>query len=126
MIGELVPGEAAEEAGLQPGDLVLSAEGEAVANWQEWVDIVQDHPGDTLRLEVERRGEVLDIAVTPRAVDGPTGRVGRIGAAAQVPDDLFDKYRTEVRRGAIGGDGRRGGQDGGYEPAHAARSRAHD
>jgi regulator of sigma E protease len=101
VIGELVPGEAAEEAGLQPGDLVLSASGAEVASWQQWVDIVQDHPGDALRLEIERQGEVLDMVVTPRAVEGPTGLVGRIGAAAQVPEDLFDKYRTEVRAGPL-------------------------
>jgi regulator of sigma E protease len=101
IIGELVAGEPAALAGLQPGDLVLAADGVGIATWREWVEIVRQHPGESLRLEVERDGQVLEIALTPRAVKDGDGEVGRIGAAVQVPEDMFEEYRTEVRLGPI-------------------------
>ncbi|MEA3278686.1 MAG: RIP metalloprotease RseP [Pseudomonadota bacterium] len=101
IIGELVPGEAAEEAGLRSGDRILTADDADVAGWKEWVEIVQRHPGETLRLEVERGADVVALDLTPRRIDGPEGDIGRIGAAAHIPEALFEDYKTEIRLGPL-------------------------
>lgn len=101
IIGDLVPGEPAAQAGLRSGDLVVGANGQTIAEWSELVDMVQANPGQPLRLEVERGAEFLEIEVVPGAVRVADREVGRIGAGAQIPDDLFDKYRTEVRLGPL-------------------------
>lgn len=43
-IGELVPGSRAEVAGIQSGDLILSANGIVLDGWDEWVNIVRENP----------------------------------------------------------------------------------
>ena len=101
IIGELTPGEPAAQAGLRPGDLVRGIDSKPIELWSELVDAVQMHPGRPLRLEVERGPELLQLLVVPRAVQLADREVGRIGAAVQVPDHLFDDYRTEVRLGPL-------------------------
>jgi regulator of sigma E protease len=101
VIGEIVPGERAEAAGLQPGDHILTADGEPVPSWAEWVETVQRNPEHPLRLRVERGGAQLEMALTPKAAQGPNGEIGRIGAAVQVPEGLFEDYRAEVRLGPV-------------------------
>jgi regulator of sigma E protease len=101
IIGDLMPGEPAAQAGLRSGDLVVGANGQTIAAWSELVDTVQANPGQPLRLEVERGAEFLEIEVVPGTVRVADREVGRIGAGAQIPNDLFDKYRTEVRLGPL-------------------------
>jgi regulator of sigma E protease len=101
IIGELTPGEPAAQAGLRPGDIVRGVDAEPIGVWSELVDAVQAHPGRPLQLEVERGTERLRLLVVPRAVQLAGREVGRIGAAAQVQEDLFDDYRTEVRLGPL-------------------------
>jgi len=100
-VGELVPGEPAAQAGLRSGDLIVGADGEEIAGWSELVDRVQAHPGEPLRLQVERGVELLEIDVLPRAAQVAGGEVGRIGAGVKIPQDLLDEYRTEVRLGPM-------------------------
>lgn len=100
-IGTLVAGEAAEEAGLRPGDLILSVAGEPVATWDEWVKQVRDHPGQSLALRLARGDEELELDLTPRPVPGPSGEIGRVGAGVEVPEALLAEYRAEVRLGPL-------------------------
>ncbi|MBK1640979.1 RIP metalloprotease RseP [Chromatium okenii] len=101
VIGELVPGAAAEQAGLAVGDRVRSVNGQPLELWKDWVELVRQRPGQALAVEVERRdGSHLTLTVTPQAteVDGQT--VGRIGAGVAVPEGLMDDYQVLVRYGA--------------------------
>jgi regulator of sigma E protease len=101
VIGELVPGEPAEQAGLKPGDRVVSVNGTRVERWRQWVEIVQKNPGKTLRLEIRRGVQDLEIALVPHPVSGPQGEIGRIGAGPQVPKGLLDQYKVTVRLGPL-------------------------
>ncbi|CAI8758045.1 RIP metalloprotease RseP [Methylococcus capsulatus] len=95
------PGSPAERAGMKPGDLLLSADGETLRSWRQWVDIVRAHPGRMIGLVVERDGVHVSLEIRPDAVNGPTGTVGRIGAVARIPDSLRAAMEVEYRLGVI-------------------------
>jgi regulator of sigma E protease len=102
VIGELVPGEPAEQGGLASGDRILAVDEREVAAWSEVVDAVQASPGQALELTVERDGRVVDLTLVPRPVEGADGQpVGRIGAGPLVPEGLYDAYRTQVQLGPV-------------------------
>src|SRR5690606_17077144 len=45
IIGDVEPGSPAARAGIQPGDRVLSAAGQPIRSWNEFVEIVRGRPG---------------------------------------------------------------------------------
>jgi len=102
VIGRVVAGEPAEQAGFMPGDRILSADGTAIAGWRDWVDWVRERPQTPIAVEIVRAGEPLSLTVIPRAVeDAEGGRTGRIGAGVEMPEDLMADYRVEVHYGPI-------------------------
>lgn len=100
-LGEVIPGEAAAAAGLMSGDLILNTNDQPISSWDDWVAIVRDHPGQTLKVKVERGDQVLDLDLTPRSAPGPTGEIGRVGAGVQVPEELLAQFRAVVRLGPM-------------------------
>jgi len=94
VVGDLVPGEPAERAGLQPGDRILVADGEPVRDWAHWVEMVQARPGQEITVAIERAGAPVTLRLTPRAVAQDGKSVGRIGAGV-----LLD--RVEIRYGPL-------------------------
>jgi regulator of sigma E protease len=102
VIGELLPGEPAEQAGLQPGDLLLTADDIPLESWSDWVEYVRERPDRKIGLEIERNGRLLVVELTPLRVSDEQGQaIGRIGASVQVPPDLMDDYRAEIRYGPM-------------------------
>lgn len=93
-IGKVLPDEPAAQAGMKAGDLIISANGEPIKSWEQWVLFVREKPGDTLDIVVERDGVHLDLQLTPRAVDTENGEIGRIGASVDVPEELIDSMRV--------------------------------
>lgn len=80
VINEVVDGSPAAITGLRPRDRILSAGGLPITSWQEFVAYVEDHPGESVPLRVQRGGEVLEMEVTPESVPAGSGRpYGRIG-----------------------------------------------
>lgn len=66
-IGEVQPDSAAAEAGLQPGDLIVAIDGTEIERFEQVQTIVQQAPGETLEIVVERDGELLALMATPEA-----------------------------------------------------------
>ena len=100
IIGQIVPGGVAEQAGLQAGDRVLEANGRAIATWNRLVEQVRAHPGRELRLTFERGDERREVTLVPETVQQNGSTVGRIGAAAKLDRQALDKLVTVVRYGA--------------------------
>ncbi|HFD91821.1 MAG TPA: RIP metalloprotease RseP [Gammaproteobacteria bacterium] len=102
VIGGLEAGGAAEQAGLQPGDHILSADGTPIKEWRQWVDVVREHPGQVMQVEVEREGRVLQVELKPAEVQTEEGTFGRIGAAVDYPEEMVRELEA-VERHSIGG-----------------------
>lgn len=84
VIGRVLDGGAAKEAGLQVGDRIVSANGVPVKDWSHWVKLVQESADKALELSLERDGRTEHLTLTPQGKAQTDGRViGYIGAAAQ-------------------------------------------
>lgn len=97
VVDSLVSGSPAEAAGFLPGDRVISADGEPMPLWMDWVEYVRARPGQTIAVVVERDGLNLTLNVTPEArAEGDTqvGTVGMGVAAPEIPPErirVFDR-----------------------------------
>ncbi len=86
LIQDVMAGSAAEEAGLQGGDLLLSADGKSMTGWQQWVDYVRSRPGQTIELTYQRGGERWATAITPREIEAEDGQtIGQVGVSVVPP-----------------------------------------
>lgn len=61
---------AAAESGLQSGDVVLGAAGEAGVSRERLVEIIKAHEGQAMVLDIRRGGSPVQLTVTPRKVGG--------------------------------------------------------
>lgn len=95
VIGKLLEQGVAKQAGLQSGDLIISADGVAIKDWQQWVDYVQARPDVEIKLLIERNELQLTLNITPRKEEQDGKAVGKIGAGVDVPKDLLDALRVE-------------------------------
>ena len=66
------PAAPAETAGMQPGDTIVSIDGEPVADFAEASAIIRSSPGEALTFVVERDGAEQSITVTPAATESET------------------------------------------------------
>ncbi len=101
LIGEVVAGEPAEQAGLRTGDLLLSADGQAMESWSDWVDYVRERPSKKIVLSLQRDGQVMELEIRPRPLQQGEETIGRIGAGLEVPEGFFESYRRELRLGPV-------------------------
>jgi regulator of sigma E protease len=93
-IGEIAPGKAAAAAGFEPGDRILSVEGQATATFDEVRALVETRPGEIVTIGFERDGEIRQIPVKigEEWLPDTTGkkvRVGLLGVAA-APVSIFE------------------------------------
>lgn len=86
ILGQLNEGGAAQQASLQTGDKLLTANGEPIADWYQWVELIRQSANTTLAVEVLRGEQVLTLQLTPAARTDEQGQVsGFIGAMVQIP-----------------------------------------
>lgn len=73
-IGVILPGTPAQEAGLQPGDVIKSINGAPLSVWADIRAAVQSEnaPGDAFELEIERGGQIVrqSIEIPRSGADG--------------------------------------------------------
>ena len=77
------PEQAAAQAGLEPGDTLISLNGQPLGGGstavQTLVDAVKSSPSQELQVEIKRQGELLSVPMIPADLGGS----GRIGAQLQ-------------------------------------------
>jgi regulator of sigma E protease len=101
LLGQVVDGSAAERAGLAAGDRVVSIDGRPIDSWEALVAAIRARPGQALSLLVERNGATRAVEVVPEAVGSGEARVGRIGAAPQMPREHAEKILIRVQYGPL-------------------------
>ncbi|MCF8553043.1 MAG: M50 family metallopeptidase [Candidatus Planktophila sp.] len=69
IIGEVVPNSAAQSAGIQVGDEVVSINGVEVTTWYKDVEAIRNSQGKELTLGLLRDGQNITITATPRLTD---------------------------------------------------------
>jgi regulator of sigma E protease len=101
LLGQVVDGSAAERAGLAAGDRVVSIDGRPIDSWEALVAAIRARPGQALSLLVERNGATRAVEVVPEAVGSGEARVGRIGAAPQMPREHAEKILIREQYGPL-------------------------
>ncbi len=101
-LGRVMPGSAAQRAGLEPGDVVLAVDGKPVATWFDFTAVVSSSAGKPLALAVERGGQRLERRAIPDSVQQGDAHIGRLGVEA--PPELkreYERMTTTVRYGPL-------------------------
>ena len=94
-VGILIPGDPAEQGGLETGDRILVAGGVPMTNWYDFVDVVEARPDIRTELSLMRGGRSLTRFVTPDAVTqddpvtGETVTVGKVGIYAPTGELVY-------------------------------------
>lgn len=65
-VGNVLPDMPAALAGVKPGDVVRQVNGKPISTWEELSRTIRQSGPQTLMLSIERNGERLEIAVTPK------------------------------------------------------------
>ena len=98
VIGGVVPGGAAEAAGLQVGDKIISSDGTTIASWRQLVDIIRASADKTLNLVILRDNTELDLQLTPALRETDAGNIGFIGARETQSQAVIDEKLRTVER----------------------------
>lgn len=114
LIGGIIPGEPADKAGLEAGDVVLKIDDKPIANSDEMRSTIAAHkPGEKVKLTIWRDGKekTLTLELTERQVDGGQGTtIGKPGdkeAAASLGISVRELTDRELKQ--LGDDLKDGG-----------------
>jgi len=95
-VGKIMPGSAAERAGLKAGDLFLRIDSEEIESFEQIRRIVQLSPGRKLEIVVRRDGREVKLTAIPDAVKvtqfGTVQTVGQLGFSRSTADTVLKRY----------------------------------
>lgn len=100
VVEAVVPSSASEKAGLQIGDRIKGVDGEAITEWAQFVERVQQSPAQPLQVTVERGGSEMILILTPDGKKVKGQLVGFVGLSPQLVP-LPDEYRTLLQYGPL-------------------------
>jgi regulator of sigma E protease len=103
VIESVTEGSPAQQAGLKGGDRVVSAAGEQIRSWEQWVGFVRARPGQTVQVKIARGGDELTLPLAIGTVTEKDKTFGRIGATPRVelPPAVVERLRAETRYGVF-------------------------
>lgn len=77
-VDEVLPGSAAEKAGVQKGDLIISIQGRPIESFSDIQQSVMTRGGEELSVVIERNGERSTLQITPIVKEEPDGFGGKL------------------------------------------------
>ena len=95
-INAILPHSAAEKAGFQAKDTILSINKNPIKHWAEMVSIIKTSPAKALTFEVLRQQKTINIVATPEAFKDNGQTIGRLGASAKPSQADIDKLLVEL------------------------------
>lgn len=78
-VSAVVEGSAAARAGLEPGDTIVSLDGQKVTRFEQVQRYIQPRPGQAVAVAITREGADRVVTVVPDAREGANGPVGMLG-----------------------------------------------
>lgn len=97
IIREVVKDSVAEQAGMQPGDRMVSIDGQPVPEMMDAINYIRVRAGQPIEIVLERKTDRIHYTVKPEATVLESGEaIGRIGVAfesARWPDDMIRHHR---------------------------------
>jgi regulator of sigma E protease len=76
-VGEVLPGSAAEAAGIKNGDLIAAIDGQKIESFNDIVKSVQFRAGEQLNITIDRNGTPIDLRVVAGILEEPDGFGGK-------------------------------------------------
>ena len=92
-IDEIMPGSAAEKAGMKVGDLVVAIDGRAIGSFAELQQAVVMRPGESMEIEIDRAGARSTLTAVPNLHEeadnfGGKVRIGMLGIRHNAQADM--------------------------------------
>lgn len=111
-VGPVTPNMPAAKAGLQQGDLILSAAGHPIHAVQRFHEIIRGSGGKPVPIELQRNGHIKDVTVTPvmSNLDGPPRymigvlpepKLNIVTTRLSLPDALRESLDENVRSAGL-------------------------
>ncbi|MCG6935783.1 MAG: RIP metalloprotease RseP [Proteobacteria bacterium] len=96
VVGEVVAGSAAERAGLERGDRILSIDGTGIDDWPGLVEYVSARPDQAMQLLIQRDGaeQYVPLHTDTKQVDDKI--IGRMGIGPLIPEQETVLYRYSL------------------------------
>jgi regulator of sigma E protease len=96
VVGEVVKGGRAEEAGMRKGDRIVTVDDTPIETWQDMTAIIHSNPEKLLHFTIERDDRIINMSITPEKKTlsfPPTGdqELGIIGIKHE-GNDFIKKY----------------------------------
>lgn len=98
VIGEVVTGSVAAQAGLEPGDKIVSVDGYDVRGFEDFQRLIATAPQRPVTIVLDRSGAEKTIVAIPESAEttdrfGKTHRIGRLGVSRDVENSDVTLYR---------------------------------
>ncbi|WP_411293560.1 RIP metalloprotease RseP [Thiohalophilus sp.] len=104
-VGRVLEGSPAEQAGLQKGDRILAIDDRQIKLFTDMSEYVRQRPGVPMEFKIARGDSILNMTITPRALEHEGKTVGQLGIGAlnpgNIPDDMVVYYDYSLF-GAVG------------------------
>ena len=96
VVGEVMKGSRADEAGLLKGDRIIEIGGRTLKTWQDMTALIHASPEKPLRFRIQRGEQAMDMTITPKketykTPDGEEKAIGLIGIKP-AGNDFIKKY----------------------------------
>ncbi len=101
VIGRIEARSPAAKAGLLPQDRIVLAASETINSWGSWVAVIRARPDQDFAITIERQGLTRTLTLRPKAIKHGDSVIGRIGAAAEVPEDWRAQHYVSQRYGMV-------------------------
>lgn len=90
VIGQVSDQSAAQEAGLQASDKIISIDGVDIHSWDEMTSIVRSSADKTLSMTIQRNGNTKNVSITPKSVEGQNGsKIGQLGVTRTLDNSIL-------------------------------------
>ena len=95
-IGGVMEQSAAENAGIQQGDVIVQVDGLNVVQWASLVEMIRERPNKAMQFVVLRDGLEKTLTVIPQSRKSKEGEQGFIGAYQHIPEEVRQQLIARV------------------------------